>query len=169
VIALFRRAFVVTTIGVLGILAATPATADARSGTDLAVGLDAVGSLLLSGAHYTVSVTNNGPQALTSATVVVQLDPRGPFAVGRPPACPVNTATATMTCSFGPVATGATSSLTTWVLFNLPQAPTEVDATATLAASNPADTTPANNSASAECHHHQDQVGFPPWPYLLVC
>lgn len=166
---MFRRVLVVVLAGFLGVLAAAPAGAATRSGADVAVGLDARGSLLLSGAYYTVSVTNSGSQAVSSATVVVQLDPRSPWAPERPPACPIDTAADTLTCSFGPLAAGATSSKTTWVLFALPQGPAEVHATATLAASTPADTNAANNSAAAVCHHEQDQIGFPPWPWLLVC
>lgn len=166
---LFRPILVVVLAVLLGILVPTPAAGAGRSGTDLAVGLDARGSLLLSGAYYTVSVTNNGPRALSSATVVVRLDPRSPWAPERPPACPIDTTTDTLTCSFGPLAAGATSSKTTWVLFSLPQGPTEVHATATLAASSPADTNAANNSDSAVCHHEQDQIGFPPHPWLLEC
>lgn len=166
-IALFRSILVAA---LAGVLASTPvAGAATRSGPDLSVGLDAVGSFLFSGAHYTISVTNSGHRAVRSATVVVQLDPRSPGVMDRPPPCPLDTTTATLTCSFGPLAAGATSSRTTWVVFGLPQSPTEVHATATLAASDPADTNPANNSASVVCHHDQDQVGFPPWPWLLVC
>lgn len=168
-IALFRSAFVVAVVAFLGVLGAMPSAGADRSGADLTVGLDATGALLLSGAHYTVSVTNNGPQALSSATVVVRLDPRSGFAVGQPPACPLDTTTDTLTCSFGPLAIGATSSLTTWVVFGLPQAPAEVDATATLVASTPADPNAANDSASVECHHEQDNLGFPPHPWRLVC
>jgi hypothetical protein len=169
VIALLRPILVVALAGFLGILAPTPAVGADRSGVDLSVGLDAVGSLLLSGAHYTVSVTNKAQQAVSSATVVVQLDPRSPWVVDRPPPCPLDTVTDTLTCSFGPLAAGATSSRTMWVLFGLPQAPTEVHATAMLAASTPPDTNAANNSASVTCHHEQDNIGFPPHPWLLVC
>lgn len=169
-IALFRPVFVVALAGFLGILVASPsAAAPSRSGVDLSVGLAAVGSILLSGAHYTVSVTNHGQQATTSSTVVVQLDPRSPGVITQPPPCPLDTTTATLTCSFGPLAAGATSSRTVWVVFGLPRAPTEVEATATLAASTPPDTNPANDSASVTCHHEQDNLGFPPHPWRLVC
>lgn len=118
------------------------------SGTDLTVGLTADGSYLLPGARYEVSVTNNGPQPLTSATIVVDLDPRVSGAVNPPPTCSVDTGAATLTCSFGPLATGATAATTTWVMFVLPPAPTTVTATATRASSTPPDPNPANDSAT---------------------
>jgi hypothetical protein len=54
---MFRRLFVAA-VGMLGVLATQPAAATTTSGADLTVGLDAEGSLILSGAYYTVSVTN---------------------------------------------------------------------------------------------------------------
>jgi hypothetical protein len=164
---LLRRAFVIALAGTLGILA-TPPSAATASGTDLAVELDVVAGLLLPSAQYKVSVTNNGPQALTSATVIVHLDPRvsGTF---QPPPCPLDTATATLTCSFGPLATGATAAKTTWVVYNLPNASTSVNATATLTSSTPADPNPANNSAAEECWYTNHYPGFPPYPYRLFC
>lgn len=67
------------------------------------------------------------------------------------------------------MAVGATSTLTTWVAFDLPDGPAEVSATAALTAGSPADTNTANNSATVDRHHDQDQVGFPPHPWQLVC
>lgn len=169
-IALCRPILVVVLAGCLGILAATPvAGAAVRSGAELSVGLDAVGVRLLSGARYTISVTNRAQQAVSSATVVVRLDPRSPWVVDQQPPCPLDTTTDTLTCTFGPLAAGATSSRTTWVVFDLPRAPTEVHATATLVASTPPDTNAANDSDSAVCHHVQDDMGFPPPLWYLVC
>nr|AXL05846.1 hypothetical protein [uncultured bacterium] len=169
-IALSRSIVVVVLAGFLGILGVTPATAaTSRTGADVSVGLDAVGVRLLSGARYTISVTNTSQQAVSSATVVVQLDPRGPWVVDQQPPCPLNSTTDTLTCTFGPLAPGATSSRTTWVVFDLPRAPTDVHATATLVASTPADTNAANNSDSVTCHHVQDDMGFPPPLWYLVC
>jgi hypothetical protein len=165
---MFRTAFVIALLCAMGM--ATPATASTRSGTDLNVGLEADGlRLLFSGAFYHVSITNNGPQTLNSATVVVQLDPRTVTVMSRPPHCPLDTTTDRLTCTFGPLAVGATSTLTTWVMFDLPDGPAEVSATATLTASSPADTNAANNSATVDCYHDQDQIGFPPHPWQLVC
>jgi hypothetical protein len=104
-----------------------------------------------------------------SATVVVQLDPRAFTAMGSVPHCPLDTTTDRLTCTFGPLAVGATSKLTTWVAFDLPDGPAEVSATATLTASSPADTNAANNSATVDCYHDQDVIGFPPHPWQLVC
>lgn len=165
-----RRILVVALAGCLGILTATPtAGAAVRSGADVSVGLAAVGVRLLSGARYTISVTNSAQQTVSSATVVVQLDPRSPWVVDQRPPCPLDPATDTLTCTFGPLAAGATSSKTTWVVFDLPRAPTEVHATATLVASTPTDTNAANNSASVACHHVQDDMGFPPPLWYLEC
>jgi hypothetical protein len=124
---------------------------------------------LLSGARYTISVTNSGQQAVSAATVVVQLDPRSSFVVDQPPPCPLNTTTDTLTCTFGPLAAGATSSKTTWVVYDLPRASTEVHATATLVVSTPTDTNAANNSDSVTCHHVEDSMGFPPSLWYLEC
>nr|AXL05731.1 hypothetical protein [uncultured bacterium] len=168
-IALLRPILVVVLTGLLGILSVAPATAAPRAGADLSVGLDAVGVRLLSGARYTISVTNRAQQAVSSATVVVQLDPRSPWVVDQQPPCPLDPATDTLTCTFGPLAAGATSSRTTWVVFDLPRASTEVHATATLVASTPPDTNAANNSDSVVCHHVMDDMGFPPPLWYLVC
>jgi hypothetical protein len=81
----------------------------------------------------------------------------------------MNTTTDVLTCSFGPLSTGTTTSLTTWVVFSLPPAHTEVDATATRVSSSPADPDPTNDSASVTCRHLEDNTGFPPHPWRLHC
>lgn len=58
-------------------------------------------------------MTDNGPQPLTSATIVVDLDPRVSGAVNPPPTCSVDTGAATLTCFFGSLATGATAASAT--------------------------------------------------------
>src|SRR5690348_16360640 len=101
---MFRRILIGLLVVGLGVFASTGTAGAARqSGQDVAVGLDALGSLVLAGARYTVSVTNNGPQELVDATVVVQLDPR---VLGNPvpPSCPYDAASDTLTCSFGALA-----------------------------------------------------------------
>jgi hypothetical protein len=165
-----RLAFVVALVGILGMGPVhTAAAGGNRTGADLAVGLDAVGAVILSGAIYEVSVTNLGPAALTSATVVVQLDPRATGTLSQTPACPMNTATDTLTCSFGPLAPGASASLSTWVVFVLPPAYTVLDATAARTASSPADPVPANDSAAVRCWNRLDVGSFPQVTYHVVC
>lgn len=166
---MLRLVFVAALVGVLAVLPASPAVAGGRAGADLAVELDAVGALLLNGATYEVKVTNLGPEPLSSATVVVRLDPRAAGVIGRPPACPMDLVADTLTCSSGPLAPGASATLATWVLITLPEAPAEVHATAGRVASTPADPDPANDSASATCWNRQDNHGFPPHPYRLNC
>jgi hypothetical protein len=46
---------------------------------DLAVHLGTFGSMLIPRIRYDVSVTNNGPDTLDSATIIVQLDHSGAF------------------------------------------------------------------------------------------
>jgi Domain of unknown function DUF11 len=155
---------------VLGAFAGTaPAGVAKQSGVDVAVGLDATGSLLISGARYTVSVTDNGPQALVAATVVVRLDPR---VAGNPgtASCPYDTANHTLTCSFGALAAGATATQATSVYFNFPATTVDFDATATLVSSTPADTDAANNSDSARCHYTwQPGIPITTWPPRTYC
>ena len=169
----FRRilaSFLVVALGVFACAGTAGATSAAKqSAVDVAVGLDAFGSLMLAGAGYTVSVTNNGPQALVHATVVVRLDPR---VLGDPPtpSCPYDAASHTLTCSFGALAVGATASLTTWVYFSFPLTSVDFDATATLATSTPVDVNAANDSDTVRCHYNW-RLGIPinPWPPLTYC
>ncbi len=161
-----RKVFVVLVV-LLGFLTVSPAAATPAD-ADLAVELDAVGHFVMPGAQYTISLTNNGPQALTSATVVIQLDPRA-GGVFNPPPCPYDEVADTLTCSFGAIAVGATAVMaTSWVVYSLTTA-TQVDATATLATSTPSDPDPANDSASSTCDYRADPGGFPPVPYRMFC
>lgn len=169
---MFRRIFSVVLVGVLGILvpdSAAASTGGSRSGADIAVGLDASGGVLLASARYDVTVTNNGPETLTSATVIVQLDPRAAHPGGSPPQCPMDTTADTLTCSFGPLGVGATTTLSTWVFFSLPPAYLTVYATATRTASTPTDPDPSNDSATTPCGHGQSPGGFPPNQWRLYC
>lgn len=150
-------------------LTATLLTSGARAGAvpasaDVSVDLTAVANLLLPVADYRVSVTNNGPRPLASATVVVTLDPRGATTTA-----PCAFADATLTCSFGALAPGATATLTNRVHFDVFYTAATLDATATRTASTPPDPHAGNDTDTARCHHESDQVGFPPWPYHLRC
>jgi hypothetical protein len=172
-IGLFRRILGVMLVGVLGILvpgSAAASTSGNRSGTDIAVGLDAIGSVLLAGARYDVSITNNGPETVTSAIVVVQLDSRsGPG--GSVPPCPLDTTTDTLTCAFGPLAVGATATLSNWVYFGLPyQTHLTIYATATRTASTPTDPDPSNDAATVPCWYSEAPGSiWPPTQWRLYC
>jgi hypothetical protein len=158
----------VRTFLVAAVLAAllTPGTrADAApSSADLSVGLTAVTAMLLPVVDYRISVTNNGPQPLTSATVVVTLDPRSSTTN-----TPCVFANATLTCSFGPLAPGTTATLTNRVYFDVMYTEATLDATATRTASTPTDPNAGNDTATARCRHESEQIGFPPWPYYMRC
>lgn len=141
------------------------AQADAApSSADLSVDLTAVTALLMPVVDYRVSVTNNGPQPLTSATVVVTLDPRSSITTA-----PCVFADATLTCSFGPLAPGATATLTNRVYFDVLYTEATLDATATRTASTPTDPHAGNDTDTARCRHESEQIGFPPWPYYMRC
>jgi hypothetical protein len=149
---------------VLLVSGAAPAGARVLDGADLAVDLAATGTVLIPGARYDVTVTNNGPAALTSATVVVALDP-GTYSGSTSP-CVVNGAANTMTCSFGPLPAGGTATLGGWAYFSLPLSQTSVDATATRTASVPADPQPGNDTDTAHCTYTSEPGVFPPPPVV---
>jgi hypothetical protein len=153
------------------VLAATlfgAAPAQAAS-ADLSVALDAVGAVLLPGARYDVMVTNHGPDALTSATVVVRLEhPTAPPSTAQP--CVLDPTARTLTCAFGAVAAGQSVTLSGWVYYLINGAPRPVDATATRTASTPPDPNPGNDTATKHCWYN-GSPGFPPspWPPPLSC
>ena len=146
--------------GLLVTLSPQPAAAD------LSVALGAQGTLVLIGARYDVSVTNHGPDAVGSASVVLALD--GPFTSNAPANCAVDTAAETITCAFGPLAAGstATTSATVYLLHPNPGSG-QFSATATRVASTPADPNPGNDSAGHGCWYTY-QPGLPPYS-LVVC
>ncbi|MCC8246120.1 DUF11 domain-containing protein [Saccharothrix luteola] len=136
----------------------------APAGADLSVDLTAVAAVVMPVVDYHVSVTNNGPEPLTSATVVVALDPRSWITT-----TPCAFADATLTCSFGSLAPGATTTLVNRVYFAVFNTEATVDATATRTASTPADPNAGNDADTARCRHEMEQIGFPPWPYYMRC
>ncbi|MFE9747165.1 hypothetical protein ACFYOT_19865 [Saccharothrix saharensis] len=157
------RTFLVAAVTAALLTPGTQADAD-PSAADLSVDLTAVAGVIMPVVDYRVSVTNNGPQPLTSATVVVTLDPR--IATTTTPCVHANAA---LTCSFGPLAPGATATLTSRVYFDLFNTAATVDATATRTASTPTDLNAGNDTDTARCHHESEQIGFPPWPYRMRC
>jgi len=170
---LFRRILVGALLATLGTVGAGTAEATADgSGADVAVGLHAAPRLLIPGAQYTVSVTNNGPEPLVNAIVVVQLDPR---VAGTPTStsCSYDATDTTLTCPLGALAVGATTTASGIAYFTIAVPPhhgTEVDATATLLVSTPDDPDATNNSARVDCWATNDRP-YPPslWPPPMFC
>jgi hypothetical protein len=168
VITNLRRRFTVALVSAgLVVSGATAASAQADSGADLTVGLGAFGIPLLVGASYNVSVTNNGPEPLTSATVVVRIDPRVWTAGGTPP-CPLDVAAATLTCTFGALSVGASTSLRSSVYFRVSDDRATLLATATRTASDPGDPNAGNDTASATCQYRRPPEGSN-WPPPTWC
>lgn len=130
---------------------------------DLSVDLDARSIYLLPGAYYDVTITNHGPDPVTSATVVVALDPR---AAGTPTGpCVPDAATDTLTCVFGPVPAGGTATMTSLVAYLMSGRPSAVDATATRTASTPPDPNAGNDTDLASCWYRgplMPPMGIPP-------
>ncbi len=146
------------TIG-LGLAVTSPAGARSTPAADLAVDLRARGSLLLPTILYDVSVTNHGPDALTSATVTLQLDSRAHTIWTSP--CTFVVATDVVTCSFGAVPVGATAkiSFTAYYLMGGSSVAT-LDTTATRTASTPQDPVAGNDIDAVRC----DWYLVPGWP-----
>jgi hypothetical protein len=131
---------------------------------DLAVDLKAQGTYLLPGARYDVTITNHGPEPLASATVVVTLQYQTWLSTTEP--CVHDSAAYAITCTFGPLAAGATATLSRTVYYSgipldTPSRPTPVDATATRTASIPADPNPANDADTKRCWYW-GPAGIPP-------
>jgi hypothetical protein len=155
------RRFLVAAAAVVIVASGTAAQASPTS-ADLAVGLGATGSLLISTVTYSVSVTNNGPDALTSASVTVRVDSRVGFMTGTSP-CALDKVAATLTCSFGGLPSGATATDKATVYFYLQTRPFTVKATATRTSSTPADPNSANDSAAHDCFWvYNGGIGAPP-------
>lgn len=96
---------------------------------------------------YTVTARALGPDAVTTGTVTATLPP-GATATSLSPGC--TTATGTVTCSYGTIATGAAASKTFRVPLHLLSLGT-VKVTGTRTASSPTDPNPANDRATATC------------------
>ena len=115
---------------------------------DVAVTMSAVGSPGLPSGDitYTVTVTNNGPSALTSATITAPLPT--PMAAES---SECSTANQAVTCSIGALASGASTTRTFTVPVGLLTIGIPYAVTATRTASAPTDPNPANNSATRTC------------------
>lgn len=102
---------------------------------------------------YDVSVTNHGPDALTSATVTLQLDSRAHTIWTSP--CTFVVATDVVTCPFGAVAAGATATIgfsAYYVMHGSSFA--TLDTTATRTVSTPQDPVVSNDTDAARCRWH---------------
>lgn len=104
-------------------------------------------SLLVPYLTYTLTARNTGPGTVTSATVTVSLPP-GTSATGLPAGCVGGGAT--VTCSYGTIATGTSSAKTFRVPLHLLSLG-RVSVTATRTASAPVDPNTVNDSATATC------------------
>ncbi len=146
---------VITAALIAGLLSVMPPSGSA----DLSVELDAHNTLVLVGARYDVTITNNGPDALESATVVVRFEDT-PFPSGAPTSCTTDRPARTLTCVFGSLAVGgsATVSATVFYSYGGPRRP--IHATATRTASAPADLNQANDADTATCYYDGAQ-GIP--------
>lgn len=151
------------------ILAFSPASANADPTADIAVTLDSIGSVLLAGARYTVTITNHGPDQLDSATVVVRLDPRFSATTAGEVPCPLDRNAATLTCTFGPLPAGGSASVNPFVYYGgFKKDRAVVSATATRIASNPADPNSANDSDPTACDYQRPLFGQT-WPPAMSC
>lgn len=134
---------------------------------DLAVDLEARNTLLIPGARYEVSITNHGPDPVTSATVVVTLDPRTMRNATAP--CVLDADADTLTCTFGQVPAGSTATMTGLVYFIISGAPAPIDATATRTTSAPADPNAGNDTDTKRCWFQGSSVPPPPPSPPLRC
>lgn len=139
------------------------------STADLAVDLNAKGGVvgLIPSARYDVTIANLGPDPITSATVVVELEYRPVFGTASP--CVLDIAGKTLTCTFGPLTAGASATMGMHIyLGNVSDRPTVIDATATRTASSPSDPNAANDTDTAPCWYYP----LPPqqqWPPPVSC
>jgi hypothetical protein len=133
---------------------------------DLSVDLQARSGYILPSAYYTVTVTNHGPDAIESATVVVTLPER--VLADTRFTCVVDATTQSMTCPFGPLAAGSSATATTLVYYVMGGDPRNVTATANRTASTPSDPDPGNDTATTTCRY-TGPSGIPPspWPPLM--
>ena len=135
-----------TTLG--GTSATSPADQYTYAAADLGVTLAATGVPGLLGGHinYTITITNNGPSALTSATVTATLP--------TPMTATSSDCTATsgqVTCALGALASGASTTRAFTAPIGLLTLGLPYAVTATRTASSPVDLNPANDSATRTC------------------
>lgn len=151
----------ITAALVAGLLGLVPQSGSA----DLSVDLSAQNTILLAGARYDVTVTNNGPAALESATVVVQLE-NSAYASTQS-ACVPDHQAHTLTCVFGALAVGASATMSGTVYYPMGGPPRMIYATATRTASSPSDPNAANDADTETCYYNGAQgIPLPGYPAL---
>ncbi|MGB8946890.1 MAG: IPT/TIG domain-containing protein [Streptomyces sp.] len=144
--------------GTVDVRVTTPAGTSPNTGADdytyvapADVGVNVTGQphlgILVPYLAYTLSAHNNGPGAVTSATITASL-PAGASATNLSSGC--TTSTGTVTCTYGTIANGASADKTFRIPLNLLSLG-HVTVTGVRTASAPTDTNPANNSDSATC------------------
>lgn len=149
----------VTGMAVLG-----NAPAHAAESADLSVHLAYVGLLGMPG-HFDLSVTNHGPDPLQSATVTLHAER---LILSAPAPCTFNRTVNTLTCQFGTLPTGATTTARTTPIFILNEGnPTHHLLTLTRVTSTPVDPNPTNDTATKTCTSFDS--GSPLQPDLLFC
>ncbi len=117
---------------------------------DLAVGLSAAGVLLQSKIDYTLGVTNNGPDALTSATVVTQVPPTTTSVANLGP-CTYNNTLKQVSCPAGALASTASTNFTFRATIATLTIGLPLHAEAQRTVSTPNDPNPANDTDPANC------------------
>ena len=150
-------------VGLLG-TAATPPPATA----DISVDFESPRSLVFGGARFEVSITNHGPDPLTSATVVVQFGVNS--GTGWPTPCAFDSTASTLTCTFGALPVGGTATLSTShpIYLAVSGPPFRFSNTATRTASTPSDPNSTNDIDTDDCSFMGSV--FPPSPVpTLYC
>lgn len=142
----------VGTIGIgnvhsLAIRVSPPPPADEA---DLAVSLSAAGVFLQSKIDYTLGVTNNGPDALTSATIVTQVPPTT-TSVANLGTCSYNNTLKQVSCPVGTLASSASTNFTFRATIGLLTVGLPLHAEAQRTLSIPNDPNPANDTDPANC------------------
>ncbi len=117
---------------------------------DLAVSLSAAAVFLQSKIDYTVGVTNNGPDALTSATVVTAV-PSTTTSVANLGPCSYNNTLKQVSCPVGALANSASTNFTFRATISLLSVGLPLHAGAQRTASSPNDPNPANDFDPANC------------------
>lgn len=145
-------------------LSGATAPAPPPASADISVDLTSTGrTILLPGANFDLSITNNGPDPLTSATVVVQF---GVQAGTTPPAPCTFDAVSKLTCAFGALPVGSTAKVSTTVYFRVSGPPMRFSNTATRTTSTPADPNGANDIDTVGCSFLGSSFPPPPIPTL---
>ncbi|WP_031161958.1 IPT/TIG domain-containing protein [Streptosporangium roseum] len=133
--------------GTSAITAADRYTYVAAADIDVNLGAQPHLGILVPSLAYTLTAHNTGPDPVTSATLTATLPP-GKSATNLAAGC--TTAPGTVTCTYGTIASGASTSKTFRLPLNLLSLG-QVTVTGTRTTSAPADPDPANDNASATC------------------